>query len=79
MRGEAVMNRGRNWPVLRGQHFFEGLAWLDRSRVAACGATLPSARISTREVVEDVAARTGGVPLFVEELTAAPGTWRLST
>ena len=40
------MNRGRNWPVLRSQHFFEGLALMrTRSRpnahMTAYGKFLP--------------------------------------
>ena len=45
------------------------LAPLDRSQVRDMVAELSARHALSKEVVEDVAARTGGVPLFVEEVT----------
>jgi tetratricopeptide (TPR) repeat protein len=45
------------------------LAPLDRLQVREMVAELAARHALPREVVEDVAARTGGVPLFVEEVT----------
>jgi predicted ATPase len=45
------------------------LAPLDRAQVRDMIAELSARHALPREVVDDVAARTGGVPLFVEELT----------
>jgi hypothetical protein len=45
------------------------LAPLDRSQVRDMVAELSARHALPQEVVEDVAARTGGVPLFVEEVT----------
>src|SRR6202012_3445999 len=45
------------------------LAPLDRAQVHDMVAELATRDALPRDVVEDVAARTGGVPLFVEEVT----------
>src|SRR4029077_3796261 len=45
------------------------LAPLDRAQVRDMVAELSARHALPKEVVEDVAARTGGVPLFVEEVT----------
>jgi len=45
------------------------LAPLDRAQVQEMVAELSARHALPRDVVEDVAARTGGVPLFVEEVT----------
>jgi class 3 adenylate cyclase/tetratricopeptide (TPR) repeat protein len=54
---------------MRSHHATISLAPLDRSQVREMVAELSARHALPREVVEDVAARTGGVPLFVEEVT----------
>jgi predicted ATPase len=53
---------------MRSHHGTISLA-LDRAQVQEMVAELSARHALPREVVEDVAARTGGVPLFVEEVT----------
>ena len=54
---------------MRSHHGTISLAPLDRAQVRDMVAELSARRALPYEVVEDVAARTGGVPLFVEEVT----------
>ena len=54
---------------MRSHHGTISLAPLDRGQVQEMVAELSARHALPREVVEDVAARTGGVPLFVEEVT----------
>jgi class 3 adenylate cyclase len=54
---------------MRSHHSTVSLAPLDRAQVRDMVAELAARHALPREVVEDVAARTGGVPLFVEEVT----------
>ena len=54
---------------MRSHHGTISLAPLDRLQVREMVADLSARHALPREVVEDVAARTGGVPLFVEEVT----------
>jgi tetratricopeptide (TPR) repeat protein len=54
---------------MRSHHSTISLAPLDRSQVQEMVAELSARYALPRDVVEDVAARTGGVPLFVEEVT----------
>jgi class 3 adenylate cyclase/predicted ATPase len=54
---------------MRSHHGTITLAPLDRARVHQMVAELSAQRALARDVVDDVAARTGGVPLFVEEVT----------
>ena len=54
---------------MRSHHGTISLAPLDRIQVREMVAELAARHAFPREVVEDVAARTGGVPLFVEEVT----------
>ena len=54
---------------MRSHHGTISLAPLDRLQVREMVAELSARHALPREVVEDVAARTGGVPLFVEEVT----------
>jgi class 3 adenylate cyclase/predicted ATPase len=54
---------------MRSHHGTISLAPLDRLQVREMVAELAAHHALPREVVEDVAARTGGVPLFVEEVT----------
>src|SRR6516162_6493579 len=54
---------------IRSHHGMILLAPLDRSQVRAMVTELSARHALPLEVVEDVAARTGGVPLFVEEVT----------
>jgi class 3 adenylate cyclase/predicted ATPase len=56
------------WSI-RSHHGTISLAPLDRSQVRDMVAELSARHALPQEVVEDVAARTGGVPLFVEEVT----------
>ncbi len=56
------------WSV-RSHHGTVSLAPLDRTQVRDMVAELSARHALPRDVVEDVAARTGGVPLFVEEVT----------
>jgi class 3 adenylate cyclase/predicted ATPase len=53
----------------RSHHGSISLAPLDPSQVRDMVAELAARRALPKEVVDDVAARTGGVPLFVEEVT----------
>ena len=54
---------------MRSHHGMISLAPLDRLQVREMVVELAARHAFPREVVEDVAARTGGVPLFVEEVT----------
>jgi class 3 adenylate cyclase/tetratricopeptide (TPR) repeat protein len=54
---------------IRSHHSTISLAPLDRAQVRDMVAELSARHALTKEVVEDVASRTGGVPLFVEEVT----------
>ncbi len=54
---------------MRSHHGTISLAPLDRLQVREMVAELAARHALPREVVEGVAARTGGVPLFVEEVT----------
>jgi class 3 adenylate cyclase/predicted ATPase len=54
---------------MRSHHGTISLAPLDRSQVRDMVAELSARHTLPQEVIEDVAARTGGVPLFVEEVT----------
>ena len=54
---------------MRSHHGTLSLAPLDRQQVRDMVAELSARHALARDVVEDVAARTGGVPLFVEEVT----------
>src|SRR6516164_6969460 len=54
---------------MRSHHGTISLAPLDRAQVRDMVADLSARHALSREVVDDVAARTGGVPLFVEEVT----------
>ena len=54
---------------MRSHHSTISLAPLDRSQVRDMVAELSARHALPRDVVEDVATRTGGVPLFIEEVT----------
>jgi class 3 adenylate cyclase/tetratricopeptide (TPR) repeat protein len=54
---------------MRSHHAAIALAPLDRAQVREMMAELSVRRALPREVVDKVVARTGGVPLFVEEVT----------
>jgi class 3 adenylate cyclase/tetratricopeptide (TPR) repeat protein len=54
---------------MRSHHGTISLAPLDRAQVRDMVAELLARHALARDIVEDVAARTGGVPLFVEEVT----------
>ena len=54
---------------LRPHHSVVSLSPLDRAQVSRMIAVLSSRRSLSKEVVEGVSERTGGVPLFVEEVT----------
>jgi len=54
---------------MRSHHATISLAPLDRAQVRDMVAELSAHHALPREVVDTVAARTGGVPLFVEEVT----------
>src|SRR5215471_11609189 len=54
---------------MRSHHVTISLAPLDRMQVRDMIAELSARHALPRDVMEDVAARTGGVPLFVEEVT----------
>src|SRR5208282_3820457 len=56
------------WSV-RSHHSVVSLSPLDRAEVARMVGELASRHALSREVVEGVSERTGGVPLFVEEVT----------
>ena len=53
---------------MRSHHGTISLAPLDRAQVRDMVGELAARHALSREVIEDVAARTGGVPLFVEEV-----------
>jgi class 3 adenylate cyclase len=54
---------------MRSHHGTISLAPLDRGQVRDMVAELSARHALPKEVIDDVAARTGGVPLFVEEVT----------
>jgi class 3 adenylate cyclase len=54
---------------MRSHHGTISLAPLDRQQVRDMVAELSARYALTKDVVDDVAARTGGVPLFIEEVT----------
>ena len=54
---------------MRSHHSTISLAPLDQTQVREMVAELSARHALARDVVDDVAARTGGVPLFVEEVT----------
>jgi predicted ATPase len=54
---------------MRSHHGTISLAPLDRGQVRDMVADLSGRHALPKEVIDDVAARTGGVPLFVEEVT----------
>ena len=54
---------------LRSHHAVISLAPLDRARAAQMVNELASRHTLSNEIVEEVVERTGGVPLFVEEVT----------
>ena len=54
---------------MRSHHGTISLAPLDRAQVREMVAELSARCALARDVVDNVAARTGGVPLFVEEVT----------
>jgi AAA ATPase domain/Adenylate and Guanylate cyclase catalytic domain len=54
---------------MRSHHGTISLAPLDRAQVRDMVAELSARHALPKEVVDDVASRTGGVPLFVEEVT----------
>ena len=54
---------------MRSHHATISLAPLDRAQVRDMIAELSARHALPREVVDNVAARSGGVPLFVEEMT----------
>ena len=56
------------WSV-RSHHSVISLAPLDRAQVAKMVGELASRHALSKDVVEGVSERTGGVPLFVEEVT----------
>jgi predicted ATPase len=56
------------WP-LRSHHCVISLSPLDRAGVAQMVGEISSRHALSKEVVEGVSERTGGVPLFVEEVT----------
>ena len=56
------------WSV-RSHHSVISLSPLDRAQVARMVGELASRTALTREVIDGVSERTGGVPLFVEEVT----------
>jgi tetratricopeptide (TPR) repeat protein len=55
--------------AMRSHHGTISLAPLDPQQVRDMVAELSARHALTKDMVEDVAARTGGVPLFVEEVT----------
>jgi tetratricopeptide (TPR) repeat protein len=80
----ALAERGQQAPLLlvatmrpefhppwgmRSHHSVLSLAPLDRAQVARMVGELASRHALSREVVEGLSERTGGVPLFVEEVT----------
>jgi class 3 adenylate cyclase/predicted ATPase len=54
---------------MRSHHGTISLAPLDRAQVRDMVAELSARHALSKDAVEDIAARTGGVPLFVEEVT----------
>jgi predicted ATPase len=54
---------------MRSHHATISLAPLDRQQVRDMVAEISARHALARDIVEDVAARTGGVPLFIEEVT----------
>ena len=54
---------------LRSHHSIVSLAPLDRAQVARMVGELASRHALSREVIDSVNERTGGVPLFIEEVT----------
>ena len=54
---------------MRSHHATISLAPLDRAQVREMVGELSARHALARDVVDDLAARTGGVPLFVEEVT----------
>jgi predicted ATPase len=56
------------WSV-RSHHSVISLSPLDRAQIAKMVRELSSRRALPRDIVEGVSERTGGVPLFVEEVT----------
>jgi class 3 adenylate cyclase/predicted ATPase len=54
---------------MRSHHATISLAPLDRQQVRDMVAEISARRALAKDVVEDVAVRTGGVPLFIEEVT----------
>ena len=81
---QALVERGRTAPLfiiatarpefrapwsLRSHHSVISLSPLDRADVAQMVGELTARRALNKEVVERVSERTGGVPLFVEEVT----------
>ena len=54
---------------MRSHHTTISLAPLDRGQVRDMVGELSASHALSREMIDDVAARTGGVPLFVEEVT----------
>ena len=57
---------------MRSHHTTISLAPLDRSQVREMVAELSARHALSNQIVEGVAERTGGVPLFVEEVTRLP-------
>ena len=53
----------------RSHHSVISLAPLDRAQVARMVSEISARHALTKEVIEEVSERTGGVPLFVEEVT----------
>jgi tetratricopeptide (TPR) repeat protein len=81
---QALAERGRMAPLfiiatarpefrppwsLRSHHSVISLSPLDRAHVAQMVGELASRHAFSKEVVEGVSERTGGIPLFVEEVT----------
>src|SRR5271168_2257323 len=81
---QALAERGRTAPLfiiatarpefrppwsLRSHHSVISLSPLDRADVAQMVGELASRHALSKEVVEGVSERTGGIPLFVEEVT----------
>src|SRR5262249_61127996 len=54
---------------MRSHHTVVSLAPLDRRQVRQMVGEIASRHALSKEVVEEVSERTGGVPLFVEEVT----------
>ena len=54
---------------MRSHHATISLAPLDRQQVRDMVAEISARHALAKDVVDDVAARTGGVPLFIEEVT----------